>query len=278
LRTDTADQIVSVIVPAKNASQTLDLCIASVQRQTYSPVELIVVDNGSIDATYQIAATAGARVATAGGKTPTARNVGATLARGYYLLHLDADMELAHDSIEECVRVAASGSDAVILPETNVCRGFWMRSFSFLKEVVRGVPGFETPRFLTASLFRRLGGYDESLWAGEERDLGLRLIAAGASIGRIRPVTRHHVEHLTIQEAMAKTSRYAVTRDAFERKHPAADAVQGRSYMSVLRYSWPKMIRAPHLTFGWLVLTALSLLRDQIQAIRKRQTRQAQAR
>jgi lipopolysaccharide/colanic/teichoic acid biosynthesis glycosyltransferase/glycosyltransferase involved in cell wall biosynthesis len=83
-----------VIVPAYNAAGTLPLCLAALADQIYprSAYEVIVVDDGSVDATAAIAHDAGVRVLTQANAGPAAaRNCGAAAARGDLLLFTDAD-------------------------------------------------------------------------------------------------------------------------------------------------------------------------------------------
>ena len=90
--------LVSVIIPAHNAERTLGETLASVQAQTYSNIEILVVDDGSRDATLDIArelAAVDGRIVlirrSQGGGVASARNAGAALARGDYLAPVDAD-------------------------------------------------------------------------------------------------------------------------------------------------------------------------------------------
>ncbi len=84
-----------MIVPAYNASSTIDRCLTALARQTESdePLEIIVVDDGSVDGTAQKAAMhAGVRVVPMAHRGPAAaRNAGVEIAHGEIVLFTDAD-------------------------------------------------------------------------------------------------------------------------------------------------------------------------------------------
>lgn len=85
---------VSVVIPAYNAAETLPLCLAALAEQDYPAdgFEVIVVDDGSADATAELARAAGVRVISQPNAGPAAaRNRGAAAARGELLLFTDAD-------------------------------------------------------------------------------------------------------------------------------------------------------------------------------------------
>lgn len=86
---------VSVIVPAHNASLFIEKAIDSVRKQTYDDWELIVVDDGSSDGTWELLQAAGPRVRSlrrehAGGPA-VARNLALQNATGEFVAFLDAD-------------------------------------------------------------------------------------------------------------------------------------------------------------------------------------------
>jgi glycosyltransferase involved in cell wall biosynthesis len=103
----------SVVVPCFNYGHCLAEAVASVQAQTRPVHEVIVVDDGSTDATPQIAASLPAvryvRQENAG--VAAARNRGLDLVTGTHVVFLDADDILAPSFIEECAN-ALAGSDA----------------------------------------------------------------------------------------------------------------------------------------------------------------------
>jgi hypothetical protein len=86
--------LVSVIIPAFNAAGTIDDALSSVVGQTYPNVEVFVVDDGSADATADVAARWGTKVTVVrqSNRGPgAARNAGLARANGSLVAFLDAD-------------------------------------------------------------------------------------------------------------------------------------------------------------------------------------------
>lgn len=95
--------LASIIVPVYNGAPTLGACLRALAQQTVprDRYEVIVVDDGSTDASAAIAAREGARVVSqAHASAAAARNRGARAARGEILLFTDADCEPQEDWIE----------------------------------------------------------------------------------------------------------------------------------------------------------------------------------
>ncbi|MBI2467114.1 MAG: glycosyltransferase family 2 protein [Candidatus Rokubacteria bacterium] len=97
MSTVAASPLASVVIPAYDAEATLPACLAALARQSLAPerFEVIVVDDGSTDATAQVAERAGVRVVRlpANAGPAAARNRGAQAARGEVLVFTDADCE-----------------------------------------------------------------------------------------------------------------------------------------------------------------------------------------
>jgi glycosyltransferase involved in cell wall biosynthesis len=97
--------MISIIVPAYNAAQTLPACLAALQRQTQPPDEIIVVDDGSQDQTAQAAWAYGAQLLEQPHRGPAAaRNLGLRQARGDIVLFTDADCEPEPTWVAEMTR------------------------------------------------------------------------------------------------------------------------------------------------------------------------------
>lgn len=97
---------VSVVIPAYNAAATLPDCLRALRQQSLTPDEIIVVDDGSSDATPDIARGHGAwLLATRGRSGPAiARNLGAMSTRSDIVAFTDADCEPAPDWLEKLIR------------------------------------------------------------------------------------------------------------------------------------------------------------------------------
>lgn len=93
----------SVIIPAFNAAATLARAVESVRAQSWPAHEIIVVDDGSTDATAEVARQFGEAVRLIqqkNGGVSVARNAGAVAATGDWLAFLDADDWYADDRIK----------------------------------------------------------------------------------------------------------------------------------------------------------------------------------
>ena len=93
----------SIIIPAFNSAATLARAIESVQKQSWPAYEIIVVDDGSTDATADVARQFGTTVRLirqANSGVSAARNAGAAAATGDWLAFLDADDWYTEDRIK----------------------------------------------------------------------------------------------------------------------------------------------------------------------------------
>src|SRR6266853_2661971 len=111
--------LVSILIPAYNAEAWIGDTIRSCLAQTWPHVEVIVVDDGSRDATLEVARTfesASVKVVTQPNSgAPVARNRAFELARGAFIQWLDADDLLHPDKIASQMHVAEKIADPAVL-------------------------------------------------------------------------------------------------------------------------------------------------------------------
>ena len=94
---------ISVVIPAFNCAQWLEAAVESCLRQSLRPVQVIVVDDGSTDDTQRICENFGDRICywrLENGGVSRARNTGAAMASGDWLVFLDADDVLLPHALE----------------------------------------------------------------------------------------------------------------------------------------------------------------------------------
>jgi glycosyltransferase involved in cell wall biosynthesis len=116
--------LVSVIVPTYNRAHIIGRTLDSILKQSYTNIELIIVDDGSTDATESVVAACTSACAfpvryhkKSNGGCSSARNLGVSLATGDALAFLDSDDEWLPDAIGSLVRVLEqSGADFVYSP------------------------------------------------------------------------------------------------------------------------------------------------------------------
>ena len=106
------NKLLSVIVPVYNAEVFLGACLDSLISQTYRPLEIILVNDGSTDSSLDICRTYAERyesvkvVTIKNSGAPAARNEGLKAAAGEYIGFADADDVLERDMLEYLVRGA----------------------------------------------------------------------------------------------------------------------------------------------------------------------------
>lgn len=105
-------KLISVIIPAYNIEQYIERCLESVCGQTYSRLEIIVIDDGSSDGTGNIIdelARKDSRIVTIhkeNGGVSAARNTGLDIAKGDYIGFVDGDDIIESDMYELLLRNA----------------------------------------------------------------------------------------------------------------------------------------------------------------------------
>ena len=107
-------EMVSIIVPVFNAEKTLDRCIESILQQTYLNLELILVNDGSKDASLAICEKyqKDRRVCVytqENGGPSKARNFGLLKSMGDYIVFVDSDDYIESNLLERCINKIEKG-------------------------------------------------------------------------------------------------------------------------------------------------------------------------
>lgn len=240
--------LASLIVPTRNSAATLAATLDAIRAQTHQPVELIVVDNDSTDATPGIARVRADVVLDAGPERSAQRNAGAVAARGELLGFIDSDMVLEPEVVAQAVARLGAGDGAVIVPETSFGTTFWARVKALERSCYVGDETIEAARLFSRTAWDAAGGYDEAIVAGpEDWDLHQRVRDAGFPVGRTAARIHHDEGALTLRETMATKYYYGRSTREYLRKHP----VDARRQLTVARPAflrhWRRLARRPGL-------------------------------
>ena len=110
MQTNSDAALISIIIPVYNKEKYLASCLESVVRQTYSDIEIVLIDDGSTDASGAICddwAAADSRIKvvhTVNSGVSAARNLGLELATGSFITFVDADDTMTRDAIDTMYR------------------------------------------------------------------------------------------------------------------------------------------------------------------------------
>lgn len=187
-------------MPVFNSAATVAASIASVRLQTASDWELVVVDDGSSDESVAVVSKSSddrTRVLRQANKGPAAaRNAGIRAAQGRYIALLDSDDLVLPDYLEAMGRALDSNPDAALAYTDGWVlddKSGRIRKASILAQRQRlpltpvhfdemlnenYIPVLGTT--IRASVFERIGYFNEHLHGTEDWELWLRLLAAGS--------------------------------------------------------------------------------------------------
>lgn len=173
------EPIISIIVPAYNEEKYLEECLTTIKSQSYPNIELIVVDDGSIDTTNKISKKYADRFISQQHQGPAiARNKGASFARGEILVFIDADMFLDKRYIERIIRPIQEGkANATFTKEEYVANAnnVWSLCFQidnglpYDKRIRSDYPSKDIRfRAIRKDFFMETGGYKVDTGYGED--------------------------------------------------------------------------------------------------------------
>jgi glycosyltransferase involved in cell wall biosynthesis len=181
----------SIIVPVFNRKSYLEAAIRSISRQTYQSYEVILIDDGSTDDTAEFVQSLGDSIATirqANSGVSEARNHGARIAQGKYLVFLDSDDVLLPWSLQCYSDAINQFHPLVISARTIEFRGEppAPEEVNYQKPLVKVYDDYlanaENYSFVGAScivmeadVFARSNGFATEMKAGEDYDLLLRV-------------------------------------------------------------------------------------------------------
>lgn len=228
----------SVITPTLNRAERLARAIASVNDQSVTPLEHIIVDGGSTDGTHQVlAAFPHLKVISEPDRgLYDAINKGIRIAQGDVLVFLNDDDTLLPDALKVAtdalvgepraemfvgqIVLETEGEDDILIGATSLQR--------LNPRALASNTNLFNARFIRRELLERVGPFDARYRIAADTEFLARCDLAGATVAiRPRPVYRYtrHDDSLTFHGGLASidaiTERVAIATDHLRRDLPA---------------------------------------------------------
>ncbi|MFN3231287.1 MAG: glycosyltransferase family A protein [Alphaproteobacteria bacterium] len=223
--------LVTCAIPVFNGARFLKQAVESVTRQTYSNIEIIVVNDGSTDETPKIIESLGPVVRSfrQENKGPAAaRNVAIREARGEFVAFLDADDLWVPDKIEKQIACFERDPDLAIC--TAQAEHFWEGEVADEEQQLRdslNAPhdaGWFFSSVIRRDLFDRIGVFDESLWHLDAAEIAMRIRAEGAKLQVIPDALmrrRLHADNLSRNRTTEADERLYIIKARLQRARQA---------------------------------------------------------
>jgi glycosyltransferase involved in cell wall biosynthesis len=221
------ENLVSVIIPVFNAASFLPQAVASIDRQGYHPLEIIVVDDGSTDNTAEVARSLASvsRYLYQENKGPSAaRNLGLKQATGEFIAFLDADdqwplgkldLQLGRLRAEPQLDVVLGRIQYISLPGAAAIDLVFETEDRTLTHVHLGSGVYRRP------VFERVGLFEESLRYSEDVDWFMRAREEDISmviLGDVTLLYYLHAGNMTREMTVERSNLAAVMRLSLERR------------------------------------------------------------
>lgn len=244
-RASDSQALVSVIIPAYNAELFIQATLASVLSQTYTNIEVLVVDDGSTDRTAEIVQTFADRdrrvrlLRSENKGVAAARNLAIENSVGEYIAPLDADdIWYTHKLARQMEYFASAGSDvglvygwSVVIDDSGQLTGAYIAAdvegHAFLSLVYSNFIGNSSAPLVRRRCLDHVGGYDGryveyDAQGGEDHDLYLRI----AEQYRFGVVREFLVGYRQIKDSMSSNVASMAKANALlltevRRRHPA---------------------------------------------------------
>ena len=189
-RMQSTSPMVSVIIPVYNGAAFITRAVDSVLAQSFQDVEIIIIDDGSLDNTQmvldQFSNQPNIRCYSQDNAGPAhARNTGIQSAKGEFIAFLDCDDIWLPDKLETQVALLRGTSEPGLVHSDYEVIDPTGKVIQFAKAGESADPlhiaftGGQAPLLSTVivsrALLEQVGGFDQELWVSEDADLILRL-------------------------------------------------------------------------------------------------------
>jgi len=219
---------ISVIIPAYNAEKYLAEAVESILAQNYTPLEIIIVDDGSQDNTAMVAQSFGDIVRyfrQENEGAAAARNFGVQHARTDWLAFLDADDLWMENKL--AMQVAALQADPTLEVIFGHARNFIQPDEPTAPRVIQDVlPAFAAGAMLIRKdALMRVGGFSGKLRKGEALDFYIRIREQGLKehlLDNLLLLRRIHTKNMGLSNQQGDVEYVRILKAALDRKRGRA--------------------------------------------------------
>jgi glycosyltransferase involved in cell wall biosynthesis len=252
------EPLVSIIIPTKNSANTLGRTLESINNQTCTNYEIIIVDNHSTDDTLTIAKRYTNKIFIMGPERTAQVNFGIKNAQGKYIYRIDSDWILEPTVLEQAIKKCEEEGFEAILVYNNddPTISFWGRVRYFERDMAQQDDLNVGARFIRKDILDQVGYFDEKMVAAEDYDLHNRIVAAGYKVGRINAKESHLGAPRSLMEVMKKHYYYGTTLPEFLEKNPKKGIKQLSPLRPAYAKNWKLFFKHPVMTAGFLTYQA----------------------
>jgi len=267
-----ADKSVSVVIACYNSEETIAECIESFLNQTYSPIEIVVVDDGSNDNTVKIAQKYPIRlIALTHCGVAHARNRGIKESSGNIILFAESDGKYAKNYVGSIIKrldnptvgCSFGGLGKVWASKsTHLVRYINLRRVAAHELTVMGRRPIIGGWAFRKKIFEEVGVYDENLPCGEDVDLVRRVTKRGYKLSWEPDTYIYHKEPDTIFKLIKDRFRRDYLMKNFRKKwHEELNPKEKAGFFvkTLLLTSVPIFIVLSFYNLLWLILFLFSI-------------------
>lgn len=186
----------SIVIPSYNRSAQIITALNSLIKQSFSDYEIIIVDDGSTDDTKQAVSIFSQShsfiryVYQENKGVCSARNTGAKMAQGQYLIFLDSDDEVEINWLYDFYELLKNNNHDIAfcnMKEINANQTVkWVDAYNPYKNQNKRGKYIAGMFAIKAQLFKDIGLYDEQIKYGENTELGIRLRLKEINMGFVK--------------------------------------------------------------------------------------------
>jgi glycosyltransferase involved in cell wall biosynthesis len=267
MSTATRTPLVSVIIPVYNGSRYIVQAVESALRQTFTNLEIIIVDDGSTDRTQQVLQPYLDRIRyiyQENQGVAAARNIACQLAQGEFLAFLDADDYFLPSKLEK--QLACFDHD----PALDMVQTGWLMVDETGKDIFEMKPWQQAPKLdlesfiifkcvrpsammLRRKWWEKLGGFNDNFPLAEDLDFALRLALKGCKavwLEEILTCYRQHNSNIMSSGLPLMKNTEILMKEFFNRPDLPESIRQLKNQEQYLSFKWLawRMYRDGHLT------------------------------